>query len=420
MKKGFYRLPSSRSFAKLLSILTVAVVGFAVLELFFVQQALAGVWCCNSTKCICDASLACPSTHPTNSGKLCYTTGKIVDKGTINSTIECTGDGANSFDSTSFSRDSTLACTVRSDPPPDPGAIIFQAVCQQEVSYVQAGLAKCINNGDGTSTLKHDGFCKDVNTGPQTKRLKVTGTLKCCDPDLNGGAENLPAFCASVPDPTLMLGIADADCSNQFPANADLGVAEGQVLSFHQTFNNSTCSGPPIFVGDAVTLFCNGNFFDGSDPDCTFGTGPDQKDAIITGTSTDMKIQFDVFFSPQVLNVSCNNNDVWRFKVYKNQSLDPLLINESSLTVEGFGGVTCDDVLLKDKKQTYRQCEIPACVGTPNLGTFVGLHRNDDLTFDLTVEGFLKLPSDPDNPLALGTAIVGEQHVTTSGQTSGQ
>jgi hypothetical protein len=46
MKKLFYRLPSSRSFTRLLSILTLAIVAFAALDLFFVQQALAGNLCC--------------------------------------------------------------------------------------------------------------------------------------------------------------------------------------------------------------------------------------------------------------------------------------------------------------------------------------------------------------------------------------
>ena len=46
MKKLLYRLPSSRSFTRLFSILAVAVVAFAALELLFVQQALAGIWCC--------------------------------------------------------------------------------------------------------------------------------------------------------------------------------------------------------------------------------------------------------------------------------------------------------------------------------------------------------------------------------------
>ncbi len=46
MKKLLYRLPSSRSFVKLFSLLAVAVVAFVALELFFVQQALAGNLCC--------------------------------------------------------------------------------------------------------------------------------------------------------------------------------------------------------------------------------------------------------------------------------------------------------------------------------------------------------------------------------------
>jgi hypothetical protein len=66
MKELLYRLPSSRSFAKLFSILAVAVVAFAALELFFVQQSLAGTKCClktNTSSCYCDSlSAVCNST----------------------------------------------------------------------------------------------------------------------------------------------------------------------------------------------------------------------------------------------------------------------------------------------------------------------------------------------------------------------
>jgi hypothetical protein len=65
MKKEFYRLPSSRSFVKLFSILTVAVVAFVALELFFVQQALAANVCCKST------ASGCPSSFVSASNRYC-------------------------------------------------------------------------------------------------------------------------------------------------------------------------------------------------------------------------------------------------------------------------------------------------------------------------------------------------------------
>jgi hypothetical protein len=96
MKKGFYRLPSSRSFAKLFSILAVAFTAFVAAELFFVQQALAaGNLCCkiNAPGCpsgtgatgivlagdhYCEGSTACNSTSyrfertSTLAKKVCY------------------------------------------------------------------------------------------------------------------------------------------------------------------------------------------------------------------------------------------------------------------------------------------------------------------------------------------------------------
>jgi hypothetical protein len=96
MKKLFYQLSSSRSFTKLFSILPLAVLAFAALELFFVQQALAaGNLCCKigTTGCpnttgatgvvlagnhYCEGSTACNSTSyrfertATLAKKACY------------------------------------------------------------------------------------------------------------------------------------------------------------------------------------------------------------------------------------------------------------------------------------------------------------------------------------------------------------
>jgi hypothetical protein len=89
MKKLLYRLPSSRSFAKLLSLLAVAFAAFAAAELFFVQQALAGTGkvCCKGTNCpsgivasinrYCEGSAACNTGYQfektaTGATKVCY------------------------------------------------------------------------------------------------------------------------------------------------------------------------------------------------------------------------------------------------------------------------------------------------------------------------------------------------------------
>jgi hypothetical protein len=73
MKKLLYRLPSNRSFTRLLSMVTFAVVAFVALELFFVQQVLAGTKCCKGTSCYCDSTALICNSGYTSSGT-CTTT----------------------------------------------------------------------------------------------------------------------------------------------------------------------------------------------------------------------------------------------------------------------------------------------------------------------------------------------------------
>jgi hypothetical protein len=66
-------MASSRSFTRFLSIVAVAVVAFAALELLFVQQVLAGTKCCIGTSCYCDSTAAICNSGYTIAGT-CTTT----------------------------------------------------------------------------------------------------------------------------------------------------------------------------------------------------------------------------------------------------------------------------------------------------------------------------------------------------------
>jgi hypothetical protein len=419
MKDLLYRLPSSRSFAKLFSILAVAVVAFAALELLVVQQALAGVWCCQSStaptaKCVCDASLSCPSTFPRNTFKSCGVTGAMSNSGTINSSISCTDtgvSGGNFWDSTSVGQSAILDCTVTESADPSHNG---QGFCQFDILYSrQAGLqTACTSTPDLQNPgfmRSHEAFCNQVGTGNSPQVLKVEGMLKC-DRSLNDG--DLPPFCEND-DCILRTGIAGVggQCSQLFEADAGLGLATGQVLRLTQTFeaDDSSCVKPPTSVGPAIMRYCNGNHFNGDDVDCTFRS----EEATIVGTAENV-LPFDVDFSPEVLNVSCNNLDVWRFRIFGNDQLNPALINVDSLRVEGFEGVSCADavtVKVKGKTTTYRDCEIQACPASgPQLGRFVA-QESENRQFVLTVTGELEAV-----PPSVGNEIFGEQLVTTSGQ----
>jgi hypothetical protein len=223
----------------------------------------------------------------------------------------------------------------------------------------------------------------------------VAGTLKC-GADFNGGVT--PSICGND-ECTLKLGVKAGACSTVFPATT--GLAAGQVLSVVAKVEGPSCTGQIIDFSQIRTRYCSGPSFNGSDVECKFGNV-----VATTLTTTTPAIPAKVDFSPQTLNVSCNNNDVWRLTISSDENLDVALINPLSLKVEGYSGVTCGDVVGNNLT-----CDVAACQSDPaknpqQLGRFVAGHRNADGTFDLTVTG----------SLMSGTAILGEDHVKTSGQ----
>src|SRR5262245_24686222 len=101
MKERVYRVASSRSFTRFLSLVAVAVVAFAALELLAVQPALAGKVCCTGTKnsagafndCLCDGSVpaTCDLTNKLSKvfgGYKNYTTGPVKTNGTLVGTLD--------------------------------------------------------------------------------------------------------------------------------------------------------------------------------------------------------------------------------------------------------------------------------------------------------------------------------------------
>jgi hypothetical protein len=439
MKARIHRVAGSRSFIRSLSIVAVAVVAFAAVELLHVQPAHAGIVCCTNTlfnDCLCDSSLTCSITRNGKFygrqvlGKTCWNYSSYGSASQIKSTIVCeavNGIGTKEFtqsallgttvlDLTSFSQSALLSCEVResSDPShidPDPH------LCQLDISYSRTGLlAECTNHGGNpaTSTLSYSAFCGDVSN--KKNPLSVSGTLQCGD-TLN--PDDRPNWCGNNPDCVLNLGIADQQgkCDDLFPADAGRGLAEGQVLSFSQTVEGSFCDmeSQVLTVNNAETRYCTGGTFDGAPVDCvsTVGQGRTQQQVLLSGPggTTQSAVSFDVDFSPETLNATCNpnNNDLWRFLILGNQHLDVARIDVSSLKVEGqgAGSVTCGAV-----SNNNLSCAVKAC---PDVAAAVKAHTNGSGTADVTVTG--RICEDlNDCPPGSGTAIIGEQTISISGR----
>jgi hypothetical protein len=446
MKKLLYRLPRNRWFARLLSILAVAVVAFAALELLADQQALAGIRCCktkagttstpDTTDCICDGSTSCNITKISNVTKLTTTYNRQVtgscwnlsDWGaasTVTSTINCEnvgGTGEIFLTPASLTQSALLKCEINDSAVP---AHNDKGFCQWDISYSRpAGLTQCVNNpgnpgpNDDTSTLTYAAFCSQAFGGSTQNKLTVTGTLKCPatlqDPPVLGEVAGVaPGWCENG-NCILNVGIkgaASGDCPELFPAGSELvppvpelaGLAEGQVLSFSQTVAGSNCpaESEAIALGQPITRYCTGQTFSGAPVGCTVGSGQNQN--LFTGTGiADAAIGFDVTFAPTTLNVKCapQNNDTWNFTIVGNQHLNLTEIDRTSLAVEGVPDqVTNCSINTVANTMT---CDIQACSsvqGQEDVGPKLGASSLNGKTANVTVTGTLT-----DNP----TPIFGE------------
>jgi hypothetical protein len=431
MKAQLYRVASSRSFTRFLSIVAVAVVAFAALELLAVQPALAGIVCCTNsakTDCLCDSSTVCNITrngkfYGTRDGlRTCWNLNSYGSASQIKSEITCenvNGTGTTVLDPTSFTQTALLFCEVTNSSHSDTG------FCQYDLKYSRSNpeLRTCAPDG-ANSIATWQAFCSEATGG--NPQLTVEGTLKCPatlqppapagDCAISPGGCGLPLFCDAKADCILNLGIAEAQgkCSTLFPADA--GLLAGQVLGFSQTVEGPGC-GPDnevLAFGslDAVRYCTSGTFNNapGDPVDCT----PPGNQEPLTGLGlAQTSVQFDVTFNPPTLNINCgtNNNDTWHFTITANQHLTDLTrIVPASLAVEGVSGqVICDDVT---PTATTRTCHINACQQNPDLQDLatVVCNTNPKGRADLTVTGLLDDP-DPQN----GIPIFGEDlgHKTT-------
>ncbi len=420
MKRLVHRFVTSRSFTRRLSIVAVAVVAFAALELLAVQQALAGIVCCSSssfTDCICDPSLVCSITTISKltgkstfygtqvPGKTCWNLSSYGSSSQIKSTITChdvNGSGTTTLASTSFQQNALLSCMVEDSSISSHNGTGF---CQLALSYSRpAGLTTCLNNNTNppTSTLTYAALCQDASGGNANSRLTVAGTLRCPAtlPDGTQLNNDLPNWCKNVDespntDCILSLGVADTQgkCTTLFSP-------DGTVLSYSQTVEGSVCDtlSEVIALDQAQTGYCTGGTFNGAPVDCT----PKTQTFNFTGSgTTGNAVQFDVAFSPTSLNLTCgpNNNDTWNFTISANQSLTDLTrIVTSSLAVEGVSNeVACDPVNTTVVPNTLT-CHVKACQQESNLcdiGPVVCANRNANGTADLIVTGTLKDPATP-------------------------
>ena len=423
MKRLFHRVASSRPF-----ILTVAVVAFGALELLFVQHAFAATKCCTknslgqfTTNCYCDAALPC-NTGFSSTGKSCplpYTTSSSTGSsgGTINSQINCLViSGTNSVDLTTVSQSAIVQCTVTADKPGDPlPPNAGTAICELQLSYFRGaglttqGTPQCVANSPvaGQSTLTDVAFCGNASSG-----LVVSGTLNCNPPGLNNPSP--PNVCGGF-DPCIMNldgipSVPNGQCGSVFPAVATTNppLLEGQVLRATLTTDDTTCTGQIVGHSNIVVRYCNSGKFDPElASQCIFGTGSNKSFSDITGETT-VFIPAVVQISPNTINVACGGNkdegDV-RFTIFGSEILDPALIQQGSLRVEGTNDdLTCNPVTdLNGDTFVDLSCTVSSC---PTLGPVLLGQRVGSSNFvDVTITGSLQTTQ---------TQIAGEQNKKTS------
>ncbi len=462
MKKSFLRFGSSRSFASLLSIFTVAVMAFSAMELLFVQQALAaGKKCClsgatsnsscicvNGTTCpstfpsnplvngspalcnflcgntantlrYCSASFPCPSAYPvdgvnspTNAAKVCPTplTG-VTSSGsmgvTIGSSIICDPQdgpqygvisGTTTVDFTKVSQLQTLFCKVNS---PEV-TYIGDASCQLEISYSRSAGLTTSTSGPQCESFVQDGVV-----------LSKLTDVAFCSQATSGSQNNRLVVagtlnCTTAPDstslPPIKLGLITTTgaCDNLFPATAQL--AEDQVLRVDAILEGPSCEGQlKDFSQPILDRYCDGGF-GGGDPLCQTKSGVMR----VGLTSVEAAIPFVLDFSPEKINLTCNptNTNPLRFTVFGNGQLDVTTIDRNSLTVQPAAGLPPGSspvpaTCLDQDLDTVNQtlgCTVPSC---PNLGTELFAMANPDGTVDIEVDGLLSLLPPATAPTAI-------------------
>ncbi len=402
MKELFCRFVSSRSFARLLSILAFAALGLALAHEAF---AVAALQCRNNTTGAVTCRCSCLSGETsigTCSLPYCSGTSSGTWGGTWNSTIECTAvSGTNSLGPTTVKQSATVQCTV------DDGTTQTSGTCELNISYYRpdglttSGVTQCKNNGDNTSTLTDVAYCGSASRG-----LVVSGTLNC-NPQ---NATSPPPICKGnnpcIANLDGITSVPNGQCSDVFSATTDL--AAGQVLQASVITTGSQCSGQIVQLGDIDTRFCNSGSFDPSvRSKCKFGS---EKASITGSTTAFLPVKVDV--SPQTINTKCDPNKDQgnvHFLIFGDKSLDVTKIDQASLTLEGVPVSRCDaptDVNFDGFLDL--RCTVPSC---PSLAqSLTDNTRNPDGTVNVVVTGSLY----PAVGSSSGTAIRGEDTVGTS------
>jgi hypothetical protein len=423
MKKLFYRVTSSRSFTRFLSIVAFAVVAFGAQESLFVQQALAGTKCCrpgSTTNCTCVSTATCPSPYTNKiTGVNCplpYATGSSSgsSSGTINSTITCENiSGINNVELTGVSQSILQGCQLNIDGVLYPPGVGARDTCLFDIFY--SGIDEfegtfCDPDTEaGTSTLTAVAFCG----GSPSSTFEVAGTLNC-NPEGKTG-DDLPPICQGDEGCIMRLnGITDlsySQCDTVFPEDLVADLAERQVLRATVITDNLDCTGKIIEHGDIALRYCNsgkfdaeldefGNVIGGTASACIFPEAPTQIAQITTTTVS--AVLFDVDFNPKTINVKCGekkDQGKVKFTIFGNDTLDVTLIEQSSLRIEG---TIPNDLDCNDPKDANKDgfldltCQVKSC---PSLGPALLANRDpNSKRVDITVTGSLES----------GTAILGE------------
>ena len=396
MKKLFYRLSSSRSFAKLFSLLAGVVLGSLFAQPAFAQDFFFGwePFPPSSWDGGWDASLSCQALDGTTT--LTRTPPKGPDTrfdhgGMIGASVDQEGKVNCTFTDPNNKTCGSPNCNRKTG---------FKETASCLLSFEWRNLKEeCVNNNNGSSTLTVTGQCPfkkgDTIVGPT-----LEGTIDCRgrNPDGSVNLYKNPEFCSyqgNDPD-----GNPTKDCQwrlgfgalkqNQGPSVASFGsnvmpvvpLTQQQcndafgdspqlfsftqtptVFSFEQTFADRACMGSAIGAKGPQQSFCHADTWNSKqDPFCNFSP---TSTATIGTSFVQSSLIADTEYTPKTINPKCDrhddddDDDVITLTVLAN-AVDPGTndvalneINQKKITVNGrpiirnscrfdkFGNLTC-------------------------------------------------------------------------------
>ena len=378
MKKLFYRLSSSRSFANLFSTHAqlenrrraimcyrklISALVFAVFTFYFSGAARAQ-GCDNPDFCF-DFGVPSFDTNITGSSVVCT----LQPGGTTPNNVLDIGSGLGTASAT-FTQTGTGDCTYT----PDVGAPTDLGTCAFELTMTGVTTSACTT---ATHSFNVGALCQD-NT------LNVTGTLTCPSKG------------------TMLLGIGGMtlnkhNCEAVFPVDSS-GLPKGKVLEFTVTTDNSSCTGAYNAISQVKHRECNsgvdssGNFINATAA-CISSTGVIRKSTQLAVPT----VPFDLNVRQSINTSPCSGGG----------NLDRGKANIDILGANTFNVANID--LSKQASQKL-QCEgAPLVCGTAT---------------DLNGDGFLDLPCQvatcPTFGPALGTLPLNPDGTTVAVTCTGQ